>query len=312
MEYSERAVTFINNMKKKPAFVCMCGDLVDMEEMAYSGKFGTREECLAVQDQQYSDFTRIFSRLDADIPLLCLCGNHGTSSNQLDSILTPHIVNLYHHHHVMFLSHITSHHLCRFHQKTDVGNRPTPESITRFTDRFGDDYFAFWCNRAYHICLNTNLHNDPSGAPELYAAQHAWLRGRLEHAREQKATRIFLFGHHPWFLHHEHEILEEMTGENVLPHRDVYLAVPDKYFSIRPSIRHPVLELCREFKVNACFAGHFHQNNISYTSWGKYINTVCIFYTVCLACLVSCGHDFEADHLIIINPTPLSPSFPSY
>lgn len=77
MEYSERAVTFINNMTNKPAFVCMCGDLVDMEEMAYSGKFGTKEECLAVQEQQYSDFSRIFSRLDAEIPLLCLCGNHG-------------------------------------------------------------------------------------------------------------------------------------------------------------------------------------------------------------------------------------------
>lgn len=77
MEYSEKAVTFINNMVNKPAFVCMCGDLVDMEEMAYTGTFGTREECLAVQDQQYSDFNRIFSRLDADIPLLCLCGNHG-------------------------------------------------------------------------------------------------------------------------------------------------------------------------------------------------------------------------------------------
>jgi hypothetical protein len=151
---------------------------------------------------------------------------------------------------------------------TDVGNRPTLESITRFTDRFGDDYFAFWCNHAYHICLNTNLHNDPSGAQELYDAQHEWLKERLEYARNEKAERIFLFGHHPWFLYDENEILEEMTGVNVLPHRDEYVAVPDKYFSIRHSIRHQVLKLCKEFKVNACFAGHFHQNLISHTSWG--------------------------------------------
>ena len=77
MESSEKTVTFINNMATKPAFVCVCGDLVDMEEMAYTGEYGTKEECLAVQAQQYSDFTRIFSRLHADIPLLCLCGNHG-------------------------------------------------------------------------------------------------------------------------------------------------------------------------------------------------------------------------------------------
>lgn len=77
MEYSERAVTYINNMENKPAFVCMCGDLVDMEDMAYTGTFGTKEECLEVQRQQYEDFSRIFSKLNPDIPLLCLCGNHG-------------------------------------------------------------------------------------------------------------------------------------------------------------------------------------------------------------------------------------------
>jgi hypothetical protein len=43
MEYSEKAVTYINNMANKPAFVCMCGDLVDMEEMAYTGVFGTKK-----------------------------------------------------------------------------------------------------------------------------------------------------------------------------------------------------------------------------------------------------------------------------
>jgi hypothetical protein len=152
---------------------------------------------------------------------------------------------------------------------SDVGNRPTPESITRFTDRFGDDYFAFWCNHAYHICLNTNLHNDPSGAQDMFDAQHTWLKERLEYAKTENADRIFLFGHHPWFLYDEHEILDEMKGENVLPHRDMYLAVPDKYFSIRPSIRYQILDLCKEYKVNACFAGHYHQNNISFTSWGK-------------------------------------------
>lgn len=59
-----------------------------------------------------------------------------------------------------------------------------------------------------------------------------------------------------------------MTGENVVPFRDSYAAVPDKYFSIRKEIRCTVLELCKEYRVNACFSGHYHQNNVSYTSWG--------------------------------------------
>lgn len=166
---------------------------------------------------------------------------------------------------------------------------------------FGDDYFAFWCNHSYHICLNTNLHNDPSGAPDLYAAQHQWLRERLQYARDQNAHRIFLFGHHPWFLHDEHEILEDMKGENVLPHRDEVIAIPDKYFSIQPSIRYPVLDLCKEFGVNACFAGHFHQNNISYTSWGMNrsycelyaftMDCICIYpvYSVCVFNCCACA-----------------------
>lgn len=226
MEYSEKAVAYLNNMEKKPAFVSICGDLVDMEPMMYTGKFGTEKECLAIQEKQYEDFERIYSQLDPAIPLLCLCGNH------------------------------------------DVGNRPTPESIERFTSRFGDDYYAFWCRHSYHICLNTNLHNDPSGAPEQYDAQQKWLKERLEYAREEKAHRIFLFGHHPWFLYNDKEELDELTGENTLPYRDKNETVPDKYFSIRRSIRSEVLDLCKEFKVNACFAGHYHQNNISYTSWG--------------------------------------------
>jgi hypothetical protein len=156
-----------------------------------------------------------------------------------------------------------------------VGNRPTPESIGRFTDRFGNDYFSFWCNHSFHICLNTNLYNDPTGAPELYDTQHEWLKGRLEYARQEKAERIFLFGHHPWFLYDEEEELDDLEGENILPFRDTIEVVPDKYFAIGRSIRATVLELCKEYKVNACFSGHYHQNNISYTSWGECFWSIC-------------------------------------
>ena len=141
LDYCVRAVDYINALPTQPDFVCMCGDLVDLEPMMFEGKFGTKEECITVQRTQYSDFKEVFSKLKPDIPMVCICGNH------------------------------------------DVGNRPTPESIERFTSQFGDDFFAFWCKKCYMICLNSNLYADNSDAMEQYEKQHKWLEERLQYAR---------------------------------------------------------------------------------------------------------------------------------
>jgi serine/threonine-protein phosphatase CPPED1 len=239
MEYSLKAINFINLLSPSPAFVCMCGDLIDMEPSLYQNSHFSPEECLQIQSQQFADFRRIWSKLKKSIPLLCLCGNH------------------------------------------DVGNVPTPASIQRYSNEFGDDYYAFWCPTSgdsgsgvggtYCICLNTNLYSDNSMALALFERQHAWLEDCLKYARACEAHQIFLFGHHPWFLLHEDETEEELTGRNYLPNRSSGSEaefIPDSYFHIPLSRRRDVMRLCRDYQVTACFAGHYHQNLLARSSWG--------------------------------------------
>eukprot|EP00980_Cylindrotheca_fusiformis_P010934 scaffold2499_cov125-Cylindrotheca_fusiformis.AAC.25 len=159
----------------------------------------------------------------------------------------------------------------------DVGNRPTEGSIARFKNAFGDDYLAFWVhNTSYHIVLNTNLFMDPSAAQDLYDAQLTWLEDRLDYARRNQAQHIFVFGHHPWFLYHDDEEPEDLTGVNPYPvewegtglgggKTDGY---PEKVFMIPKSRRIAVMKLFEEFGVTAAFSGHFHQNLISLSSFG--------------------------------------------
>lgn len=79
--YSRAAVDAINRLK--PDFVCVCGDLVEMTASLYTGRTKnssdcrwTEEECDAVQAQQDKQFREIWSKLDPDVALVCLCGNH--------------------------------------------------------------------------------------------------------------------------------------------------------------------------------------------------------------------------------------------
>jgi hypothetical protein len=253
IEYMERAMQTINSLVRKPAFVCMCGDLVDMEPMMYSGKTGTLDENIQTQSKQFDDFQSVWKNLCPEIPMLCLCGNH------------------------------------------DVGNRPNADSIKRYTSRFGDDYFAFWCHQCYMICLNSNLYNDSSDAPDLFEEQHQWLEERLRYARESNATRIFLFSHHPWFLRHENETAEELVGRNEFGSKGEY--IEDGYFSIPLHERTKVMSLCKQYQVDACFSGHYHQNNVAQTSWGM---PMIVTGAICNWLIESTGKDLT----IADNQTP--------
>jgi hypothetical protein len=83
IEISRRAVKTINAMKgsDRPLFVCVCGDLVDTESsfsqaMASWKKVMGGWERHLVFEQQVRDFKHVWSKLDQDIALVCLCGNH--------------------------------------------------------------------------------------------------------------------------------------------------------------------------------------------------------------------------------------------
>ena len=66
IELCRQTVDLLNRMKPRPAFFIVCGDLVD----AFPDKW---PEIRAAQER---DFFKVFSKLDKDIPLVCVCGNH--------------------------------------------------------------------------------------------------------------------------------------------------------------------------------------------------------------------------------------------
>lgn len=107
LDFARQSVDAINCMKPKPAFVVVCGDLVN----AYPDQ--------PEQIPQVEDFKRIFQKVDQDIQLICTCGNH------------------------------------------DVGDRPTAQSISTYRDRFGDDYYSFWCRGVQYFILNSQLIKEP-------------------------------------------------------------------------------------------------------------------------------------------------------
>ena len=181
---AQRAVEHINRLR--PRFAIVCGDLTN----------ATPEH--ARYRAQVAQYHQDFSKVDAEIPLVCVCGNH------------------------------------------DIGNRPTPKSIASYKENFGDDYFSFWTGGVCNIVLNSSVLKDPTGAPEVLAAQQTWLRQQLRDANAAEANHILLFQHHPLFLAKEDE--------------------PDQYFNIPLERRAPLLDQLKRAGVRAVFAGHYHRN----------------------------------------------------
>ncbi|XP_046851255.1 serine/threonine-protein phosphatase CPPED1-like isoform X2 [Xenia sp. Carnegie-2017] len=64
IDWAKVAVKAANEMRPKPRFFVVCGDMID----AFPG---TRN-----YDEQYRDFKTVFDELDNEIPLICVCGNH--------------------------------------------------------------------------------------------------------------------------------------------------------------------------------------------------------------------------------------------
>lgn len=243
LEYSRLAVKLINSMmdneakapEERPLFCCMCGDLVDMTAGIFENKPKQAAPAERWTRQECDD---VQARQNADFKEVW---------NDLHEDL-PLVC------------------MCGNH---DVGNRPNAASIERYTSEFGDDYLSFWANGSYNIVLNTSLFSDPSDAVELYDRQLEWIQDRLQYANDNGATHIFVFGHHAWFLYDENETPESMDGKSPIPPPADFLPpIADSYFHIPIERRKPMLDLFRRHGVTACFAGHFHQNMTSKTSWG--------------------------------------------
>lgn len=274
LHYCRLAVDKINSIKPRPKFVCVCGDLVDMENSFYYNnpnalKSYELEECEEIQRKQFYDFKDTFGKLHPDIAIVCLCGNHDIGTLYLHMIRLISIRNLSFFN-FFSLANVSS-------QITLAGNRPTQASIQKFRNEFGDEYLAFWANGTYNIVLNNVLFTNPDGAEQMFIEQLHWLEERLEYANDHQAAQIFVFSHHPWFLYHEEEDHDDFVpgaGSSFPREWDDGSGkfdgaiFPDEYFSVPKKYRKMAMDLFKDYNVNACFSGHFHQNLVSKASFG--------------------------------------------
>jgi predicted MPP superfamily phosphohydrolase len=175
----DRAIAEANRLK--PAFVVVCGDLVNQAGNA----------------AQIAEYHRIAAKLDHAIPLHNVAGNH------------------------------------------DVGNEPTPESLAAYRKQFGPDYYVFRHGEFLGIVLNSSLIQHPKSAQAEADKQEKWLEAELR--KITPGTRVAIFQHVPWFLKAADE--------------------PDDYFNIPLGPRTRYLQLFERYKVEYCFAGHYHRNS---------------------------------------------------
>src|SRR5260370_20884574 len=82
----------------------------------------------------------------------------------------------------------------------DVGNQPTPASLTAYREKFGADYYSFTSDGLEGFVLNSSLIATPLQAPAAAERQEAWLTAALAKPRAAGVRFRVIFQHHPWFL----------------------------------------------------------------------------------------------------------------
>ena len=115
---------------------------------------------------------------------------------------------------------------------------PTHESIRRYRQVFGPDFYSFATNGTRFIVMNTVVFDQPRNVPDHLEEQFTFIEEELNGARG--ADHIVLFGHHPLFVDRPDE--------------------PDSYWNIPTERRARLLRLIHEYGVEIAFAGHLHRN----------------------------------------------------
>ncbi|XP_019644490.1 PREDICTED: serine/threonine-protein phosphatase CPPED1-like [Branchiostoma belcheri] len=126
----------------------------------------------------------------------------------------------------------------------DVGNSPTQESILKYRDSWGDDYFSFWVGGVKFLVINSSYfpsnYSDPSVVGELKKEHDDWLDTELEEAKSSDCQHLVIFQHIPWFL-------KSVDEDN-------------EYFNIDRDVRKTMLAKFKEAGVRTIFCGHYHRN----------------------------------------------------
>lgn len=116
---------------------------------------------------------------------------------------------------------------------------PTVESIARYRERFGSDYYSFVHHRTLFVVMNTTVIDHPEWVVSEWEAQFEFLEGELTAGRD--VDHVVLVGHHPLFLHRADE--------------------PDIYWNLPRERRSQILGLTRAAGVRLGLAGHWHRNH---------------------------------------------------
>jgi len=117
----------------------------------------------------------------------------------------------------------------------DIGNVPTAESLTRYRQAIGPDYFVHNHKGAAFIFINTQLIKET--VPAESDRHDAWLRQALADA-SANSRRIFVLGHYPVYLQRPDE--------------------PDEYMNLPSQKRADLLALFDRYDVAAVLGGHAH------------------------------------------------------
>jgi predicted phosphodiesterase len=118
----------------------------------------------------------------------------------------------------------------------DVGNKPTAESLQRYREKIGKDYYTVEHKGYTFVIANTQLWKAPlKGESEKH---DEWFKGVLARAKKRTSPVV------------------------VVVHYPLFVKAPDEkenYYNIPTAKRLELLELCEENGVVAFLAGHTHK-----------------------------------------------------
>lgn len=137
------AVSIINSVG--PAMVVIGGDMIDD----------------ANSEDQTDEFFAITARIDDDIPIRWVPGNHDIAPDAL---------------------------------------APTARSIQAYRDVFGPDYYSFRQGDTLFLALNTPVIDHPENVPGEWESQLAFVADELALAGRSDVGQVVVLGHHPLFI----------------------------------------------------------------------------------------------------------------
>jgi serine/threonine-protein phosphatase CPPED1 len=114
---------------------------------------------------------------------------------------------------------------------------PTDESIARYREVFGDDYYAFDAGPATFLILDTVVIDHPENVAAEWESQRQFVLDRLDGS---DGRPIIVAGHHPFFVDHAAE--------------------DDTYWNLPRERRDPLLTAFHGAGVRLVLGAHLHKN----------------------------------------------------